>query len=237
MGGAGDRYKGIDANIAANVRAFREARGLSQEELAGQLADAGFPFSQATIWKVENGQRPLKAAELVAMADALGFGMRLSPMDLTSEPDSARHIIGLEWAVSKASTAWDQIKDATSDYLEAQLNIVFRARAARDAGLAVTELQTSWLTVTPEEAVIQARVDKLDEDTRVEKLNDEVVKIIDALRANGYEPHLYIENVVTGGGEDSLAWMAYEEKAQDASSPADEPVQRTPGISADDFGN
>jgi hypothetical protein len=70
----------------------------------------------------------------------------------------------------------------------------------------VTELDTSWLTITPEEAVIQARVDELDDATRGEKLNDQVVKILDALRANGYEPHLRMEDVTSGGGGDIPVW-------------------------------
>jgi hypothetical protein len=34
--------------------------------------DRGFGFGQATIWKIESGQRPVKASELVALADCLG---------------------------------------------------------------------------------------------------------------------------------------------------------------------
>jgi hypothetical protein len=71
-------------------------------------------------------------------------------------------------------------------------------RQAHDAGLTVTELYTSWLTVLPEEAVIEARVDA-DHET-AEQLNDEVVKILDALRSNGYEPTLRIEDIEYGGG-------------------------------------
>ncbi len=50
--------------------------------------------------------------------------------------------------------------------------------------------------------VIQARVDSLDEATRSEKLNDAVVKILDALRTNGYEPYLRIEDITYEGGGD-----------------------------------
>ena len=79
-----------------------------------------------------------------------------------------------------------------------------------EAGLSVTELHTSWLTVIPEEAVIQARVDSDDEETRSEKLNGEVVKILAALRANGYEPHLRVQDVTVGGGGDLPEWTPDE---------------------------
>ena len=74
-----------------------------------------------------------------------------------------------------------------------------------EAGLSVTELHTSWLTVIPEEAVIQARVTPMMRSAP-EKLNGEVVKILAALRANGYEPHLRVQDVTVGGGGDLPEW-------------------------------
>ena len=69
------------------------------------------------------------------------------------------------------------------------------AREAQDAGLAVTELHTSWLDTLPEEAVIEARVEIEQEAARSEQVNDAVNKILDVLRSNGYEPVLRIEDV------------------------------------------
>ena len=69
------------------------------------------------------------------------------------------------------------------------------AREAQDAGLAVTELHTSWLDTLPEEAVIEARVEIEPEAARSEQVNDAVNKILDVLRSNGYEPVLRIEDV------------------------------------------
>jgi transcriptional regulator with XRE-family HTH domain len=207
MGGREDWYKDIDAYIAANVRAYREARGISQEDLAGRLAEVGFPFSQATIWKIENGQRPLKATEMVAIADALEIR---GAMALTFQPDAASHLISLQQAKAHAGASWHAIKDAATSYLKAQIDLVFTARAAHDAGITVTELDTAWLRTTPEEAVIQARVDTLDEETRLEKLNSEVTKILDALRASGYEPHLRPEDITVGGGGDIPVWTPKE---------------------------
>jgi transcriptional regulator with XRE-family HTH domain len=222
MGERADWYKDIDANIAANVRAYREARGISQEDLAGQLAETGFPFSQATIWKIENGQRPVKAAELAALADALEVR---SAMTLTRQPDNTRHLIDLQQAAARASSVWHQVKDAATEYLDAQINLLVAAYEAREAGVTVTELETAWLTTTPEEAVIQARVDSDDEETRSEKLNGQVVKVLDALRANGYEPHLRVEDVTTEGGGDIREWVPDASLALPAK--ASEPGQRT----------
>ncbi len=72
MAARDDRYTDIDQSIAANLRTYREAGNISQDELAQRMADRGFGFSQATIWKIESGQRPVRASELVALADSLG---------------------------------------------------------------------------------------------------------------------------------------------------------------------
>ena len=79
MGARDDRYTDIDQNIAANLRTYREADNISQDELAQRMADRGFGFSQATIWKIESGQRPVRASELVALADSLGIMTATSP--------------------------------------------------------------------------------------------------------------------------------------------------------------
>jgi transcriptional regulator with XRE-family HTH domain len=191
MGDREDRYKDIDANIAANVRAYREAAGISQEELAQRMADRGFPFTQATVWKVENGQRPVRASELTALADVFG---RLLLTDLTGHPGATVHTIRLERASRRASDAYYTLKQAAADYLESQVQLVYAARMAHDAGMGI-QLYTSWLTSPPEEAVLEARVEAAHEATRTEQLNDEVEKILDALRANGYQPHLRIEDI------------------------------------------
>jgi hypothetical protein len=66
----------------------------------------------------------------------------------------------------------------------AQALAVVAARHARDAGLAVTELHTSWLDTPLEEAVIQARVEIDHEAERSGQINDAVAKTLDALRSN-----------------------------------------------------
>jgi transcriptional regulator with XRE-family HTH domain len=198
MAARDDRYTDIDQNIAANLRTYREAGGVSQEELAQRMADLGFGFSQATIWKIERGQRPVRASELVALADSLGI---MSATSLTRQPDAARHQVQLDQANRTAQHAYQALKKAAADYLDAQVELVVMARLAQDAGLAVTELHTSWLDTPPEEAVIEARVEADQEAARSEQVNDAVSKILDALRSSGYNPALRIEDVEIHGTE------------------------------------
>ena len=204
MGARDDRFTGIDQNIAAGVRAYREAAGVSQEELAQRMSDRGFGFSQATVWKIESGQRPVKASELVALASSLDV---LSPMDLTSEPGTAGHRAQMRQAVTRAYDAYGTLKAAAADYIEAQYEVLVAARHAHDDGVTVTELDTSWLSTPPEEAVIQARIETYRADAEVDHVSDEVGKVLAALRTAGYEPLLRIEDIeITGGGGSPRTW-------------------------------
>src|SRR5690348_5996419 len=198
MAARDDRYTDIDQNIAANLRTYREAGNISQDELAQRMADLGFGFSQATIWKIESGQRPVRASELVALADALEIMLITR---LTDKPDATRHQVQLDHANRKAHRAYETLKDAAAAYLDTQVELVVAARQAHDAGLAVTELHTSWLDTPPEEAVIQARVEADQEADRSEQVNDAVNTILDALRRNGYRTTLRIEDVEVHGPE------------------------------------
>ena len=73
------------------------------------MADCGFGFSQVTIWKIERGQRPVQASELVALTDSLGI---MLVTRLTDKPDVARHWVRLHRANRKAHHAYETLKEA-----------------------------------------------------------------------------------------------------------------------------
>jgi transcriptional regulator with XRE-family HTH domain len=187
-------FASIDKNIAANVRAYREAHKLSQDELAQRMNDRGFGFTQATIWKIESGQRPVKASELVALADALG-GIRVTPMSLTVQPATGRHRAQMEAAHWAAEAAYHTLKEAAAAYLEAQTELLFAIHEARKAGVVATELHTAWVDVPAEEAVIEARIDAEHEDAHNEHKTDEVIKVRNALRAAGYKATFSLDDI------------------------------------------
>jgi uncharacterized protein (UPF0297 family) len=87
-----------------------------------------------------------------------------------------------------------------------KVELVVAVRLADDAGLAVTELHTSWLDTPPEEAVIQARVQADQEEARAEQVNDAVNTIMEALRSHGYKPVLRIVDVEVHGGGQVPGW-------------------------------
>ncbi|MHA3723474.1 helix-turn-helix domain-containing protein [Leucobacter sp. HY1910] len=61
-----------EEEIRRRVRSVREAKGMSQTDLAGYMNARGFDFKQQTLNKIEKGQRRVSAAELVALASSLG---------------------------------------------------------------------------------------------------------------------------------------------------------------------
>jgi transcriptional regulator with XRE-family HTH domain len=190
-------FPNIDHNVATNVRAFRERNGLSQEELAQRMSERGFGFSQATIWKIESGQRPVKISEAVALSEALELPRWL---DLAEEPQVSRHYADLTLANRLTHQAYAALKEAAAAYLRAQIDLSFVVRTAQDAGVAVHEGHMSWLDVPAEKVIIEARVESAHEDDVQQRELEEVNAVMTALREHGYAPPRP-EDWVDGGDE------------------------------------
>ena len=184
MSGDISRFVDLDRNVATNVRMARETAGLSQDELAERMTERGFGFSQATVWKIEQGRRPLRISEAVALADALDIrGWR----DLTFDPGRAEHGRVLHRARLAAADAYKQVKEAADAYIQTQVALTLAVRNATDAGFSVTELHTSWLETPPERAVIEARIEGDTEDEARDRLDAAVDAVLQALRERGHE--------------------------------------------------
>ena len=61
----------IDQEFGPTVRLVRQERDMSQEELATAVAKLGYQLSQATIGKIERGDRKVTIGEAEAIARAL----------------------------------------------------------------------------------------------------------------------------------------------------------------------
>lgn len=61
-----------EAVVGRRVKALREARGWSQQELAMRMADTGFSWRQTTVAKTEGADRPIRVNELVHLAAIFG---------------------------------------------------------------------------------------------------------------------------------------------------------------------
>lgn len=63
-----------DAAVGQQVRESREASLLSQQDVAAIMRTRGYKWSQATVWSVESGERPLRYTESLELAEICGFG-------------------------------------------------------------------------------------------------------------------------------------------------------------------
>lgn len=94
----------IDANIGRNLRTLREARGLSQAELARLVTEMGvLGFHQTTIARIESGQRAMRAAEGVAIARVMETNL-----EWLSESRANAHLRALSADLREKSAAFDE---------------------------------------------------------------------------------------------------------------------------------
>lgn len=84
-------------DIGIRIKAARLLRGISQEELARQMRDAGLPWRLAG--SLERGEQPMKSAHRAALSRALGFPERwfTDPLDaVCPDPPPADMVARLE---------------------------------------------------------------------------------------------------------------------------------------------
>jgi transcriptional regulator with XRE-family HTH domain len=150
----------VDERFAANVRETRERLGLSQGEVARRMADAGWPYYQQTVARIEDGRRKPGPGEAHALAEILGTSVAKLAM-LGREAGTAAQ---LETTTARAHRAAGQVGEWTADLLVAQSQlrrIVGEAEAAEwlgsDLVRRLAEDAAEALALSPEDAVRQAR--------------------------------------------------------------------------------
>jgi transcriptional regulator with XRE-family HTH domain len=77
---------GPDEIFARNMRRVREMAGVTQEQLAGWMRDAGYRIHRSAVAKIELGHRPVMIGEAVHLASLLGVDMH----DLITDTDTGR---------------------------------------------------------------------------------------------------------------------------------------------------
>ena len=68
-----DEYVKAERLAAELLRRSRRDRGLTQLDVADEMAQRGFRWTQPTVARVENGRRHLSLAESRALMDVLGL--------------------------------------------------------------------------------------------------------------------------------------------------------------------
>lgn len=142
-----------DKQIGETLKTLRGET--SQEALADSMRERGWKWSQATVWSVEKGERPLRLAEAEDLASVLGTHLST----LTGTPIEAQ----IQGFMHHASAAYRGIADLTAEFLEVQMNLNYTVEQARDAGLQLRPVQANaggWLEDNmPEDAVEVGRLE------------------------------------------------------------------------------
>lgn len=102
-----------DEAFADNLKAMREARGLTQAALADLVADFGVPTLEArTVYRIESKQRAVSRSEAVAFARALG-----TTVEAMSSPINEPGMAAARLA-SQVTHARENLEESIHDYVE-----------------------------------------------------------------------------------------------------------------------
>ena len=149
-----------DSWLAANVRDARIRAGLSQGELGRRMKDLGWPWSQQTVARTEDGKRKLSAGEAAAIARILS-----ATVDRLLMPGRQASLMALlDAATGRAATAWEAIAEWTDDLLAAQRQLAVTLKEALASEYAADPRVAALIaegehamTLTPESAAADAR--------------------------------------------------------------------------------
>ncbi|OBK07266.1 helix-turn-helix domain-containing protein [Mycolicibacterium conceptionense] len=160
--------------FAANVKRIRQARGLSQQDIADLLTEQGFPVHQTAVAKLETGQRPLRVAEAAAIAAALD----IPPLSVFYGPAEDDQLEELQRELMRAQKALDAAESKLGD---AGFGYTRRYREVREAAAKVIAARS--------EARIEAEESGWAEATTISKQPSRTeAGRSDNLFAAGYEP-------------------------------------------------
>jgi transcriptional regulator with XRE-family HTH domain len=152
-----------DAWLAANIRDARSRAGMSQGEIGRRMKELGWPWSQQTVARTEDGTRKVGAGEAAALARILS-----STVDRLLMPGRQASLMALlDTTTARALSAWEQASDWGSELLAAQRQLAVTLREAAASEFAgdprvaalVAEAERA-MTLTPESAAADARAQK-----------------------------------------------------------------------------
>jgi transcriptional regulator with XRE-family HTH domain len=192
--------------FAINLRQAREAKGLSQTDLAMRVKELGQPCTQATIWKLEQGHREPKLTEAVAIGQALGL---LRWTDLTRQPETFKIQHRIDLQRRRVYELAEQTRAAAAKQMDALAHLALLVREAQDAGLSADRATGGWLEHTPEATVLRevlaARTDWEAEDDERERRTVEAerlaAQIMRALEDSGIPLAIHPEDIQFDGPE------------------------------------
>jgi len=95
-----------DAELGAHLARIRADAGITLEEVAKRMAERGYAWQQSTAWKIEHGQRALKAHEVLALSDIL----EVTVFELLNAPSTRAQAVAEH--AQDVMTAGDRLQEA-----------------------------------------------------------------------------------------------------------------------------
>ena len=130
-----------DEQIGRNLSRFRGE--MSQKDLAEKMRSMGWKWSQATVWSVEKGERPLRLAEAASLSEIL----KLMHATVLLSTDSSTF---LTIARNKVIASQKALELAIRDHYLARFELALLADRERTSiGSNLLEIIEDWLSVTP----------------------------------------------------------------------------------------
>jgi transcriptional regulator with XRE-family HTH domain len=166
-----------DEIIGQNLTILRG--DISQKELAAKMKTYGWKWSQATVWTVESGERPLRLAEAADIAMILELGAR--GVESLTRP---KGVAMVQTQLRFTAVQYSEMKQAIAEFRDSQMNL---AATADDEGITTGLDQLGvrgWLTASPSQAArevledeaLEGAVDALRHpDTPPEKMQGEYI--------------------------------------------------------------
>ena len=156
-------FETAEAAVGAKVRALRVERGWSQGDLADKLDEVGWPIHQTNISKLEAGRRPIRVAELHALAAVFGLPpIALWYLPVPGEPWSlARMRQELEQMDERVARSEEYLRTAVRMYADHQFERERLVLAMNEASAKADRGELEQLAMTPEE--VSALTGGLDE--------------------------------------------------------------------------
>lgn len=144
----------IDERIGQNLAITRGE--LSQKDLADRMRERGWKWSQATVWSIEKGERPLRLAEAEDVADILNrpISVLLARDGEAVVHDATRAVYDRYHDVLKAMEAYDDARGHLAMALDQIPNV------EKDG---LFRVSTDWVTQTVDGALEEYRETSIDE--------------------------------------------------------------------------
>jgi transcriptional regulator with XRE-family HTH domain len=123
---------GLEQKMCEKFQVLRRERGWSQLDVSEKLAEWGIDMHQTTVAKMEKGKRPLRVAEMFALAHVFG----MPPAAVFFMPAVDDLVVGMDYMTDRLKNIEEEIasvRESAVKVLDGYLDVYANATAERSA--------------------------------------------------------------------------------------------------------